>query len=344
MEIVVFGSGAWGTALAMLLAYNGHRVSLWSHDGEKAEAVARTRKNPALPGVPLPEDIAVISDPSAAEKAELVVFAPPSNVLRSTVEKAAPHIRPGTVIVSATKGIEAGTELRMSQVIRQITQDAFPVAVLSGPSHAEEVSRHMATGCVSACEDKAVAELVQGVFMNDMFRVYVNQDVVGVELCGAVKNVVALGCGVVDGLALGDNAKALFMTRAMSELAVLCQKAGGLRSTCSGLAGMGDLIVTCLSVHSRNRRAGQLIGRGAPVALALREVGAVVEGYYAAASVKALSEKLGVDLPICRSVYGILYENADVTKAVHELMSRDRRSEFDYRWDSKSKPPAKPEA
>ncbi len=332
MEIFVFGSGAWGTALSMLLTGNGHQVTLWTHDGEKAAAMARTRKNPALPGVVLPEGLAVTADPAGAERAELVLFASPSNHLRRTAALAAPHIRPGTTIVSATKGLEAGTDLRMSQIIRQSVGDGCPVAVLSGPSHAEEVSRGMATGCVAACEDKAVAERVQSVFMSDMFRVYVNQDVVGVELCGAVKNVVALGCGIVDGLGLGDNAKALFMTRAMAELAVLCQKAGGQRSTCSGLAGMGDLIVTCLSVHSRNRRAGLLIGRGSPVALALREVGAVVEGYYAAASVTELADKLGVELPICRCVYGVLYDDRDPEKVFRYLMGRDRRSEFDYDW------------
>lgn len=333
MKIFIYGSGAWGTALAMLLVDNGHAVTLWSHDPVKAAAMARTGKNPALAGVRLPEGLAVTADPAGAEQAELVLFAPPSKLLRSVAGIAAPHVRPGAVAVSATKGIEAGTDMRMSQILRQVLDPACPVAVLSGPSHAEEVSRRMATGCVAASEDQAVAELVQEVFMNEMFRVYVNRDVVGVELCGAVKNVIAIGCGVVDGLSLGDNAKALYMTRAMAELAVLCQRAGGQRSTCSGLAGMGDMIVTCLSAHSRNRQAGLLIGRGAPVEQALREVGAVVEGYYAAASAMSLGEKLGVELPICRSVYGILYEDNDPEKTVRTLMGRDRRSEFDFGWD-----------
>ena len=333
MNIFVYGSGAWGTALSMLLCGNGHRVTLWTHDPEKAAAMVRTRKNPALAGAVLPRELDVTADPAGAEGAELVLFASPSNILRRTARTAAPHVRPGTVLVSAAKGIEEGTGLRMSEVIRQEVGGDCPVAVLSGPSHAEEVSRRMATGCVAACGDKAVAELVQRAFMNDMFRVYANQDVVGVELCGAAKNVIALGCGIIDGLALGDNAKALFMTRAMAELANLCLKAGGQRTTCLGLAGMGDLIVTCLSVHSRNRRAGLLIGRGAPVALALREVGAVVEGYYAAASVTELGKRLVVELPICQSVYGILYEDGDPEAMLHRLMNRDRRSEFDYNWD-----------
>ena len=337
MKVFVYGSGAWGTALAMLLVDNGHDVTLWSHDPEKAAAMAKRRKNPAMAGAILPEALNITSDPAGAERAELVLFASPSNILRRTAKTAAPYIKPGTVLVSATKGIEEGTELRMSQVIRQEVGKDCPVAVLSGPSHAEEVSRRMATGCVAACEDQAVAELVQRTFMNDMFRVYVNLDVVGVELCGAVKNIIALGVGIMDGLALGDNAKALFMTRAMAEIAVLCQAAGGDRTTCSGLAGMGDLIVTCLSGHSRNRQAGLLIGRGAPVAIALREVGAVVEGYYAAASVMTLARRLHTEMPICRSIYGILYEDMEPEDVFRGLMNRDRRSEFDRGWDTAGK-------
>ena len=334
MEIFVCSSGAWGTALAMLLVDNGHHVTLWSHDPEKAEAMAKRRKNPALPGAILPQALDITCDLSGAGRAELVLFTSPSNVLRTTAKAAAPYIKPGTVLVSATKGIEAGTEMRMSQVISQEVGKGCPVAVLSGPSHAEEVSRRMATGCVAACEDQAVAELVQRVFMSDMFRVYVNLDVVGVELCGAVKNIIALGVGIMDGLGLGDNAKALFMTRAMAEIAVLCQEAGGDRTTCSGLAGMGDLIVTCLSGHSRNRQAGLLIGRGAPVPLALREVGAVVEGYYAAESVMTLARRLRTEMPICTSIYSVLYDNVDPEDVFRSLMNRDRRSEFDYNWGS----------
>ncbi len=333
MNVFIFGSGAWGTALALLLTDNGHAVTLWSRRPEKTAAMARVRKNPSLPGVALPASMALTADAAGAEAADMVLFVTPSYGLRQTAELAAPHIRPGTVLVSATKGIEAGTNLRMSQILQGVVAQDCPVAVLSGPSHAEEVSRRMGTGCVAACADKAVAELVQRVFMNDTFRVYSNQDVVGVELCGATKNIIALGCGILDGLAMGDNAKALLMTRAMAEIAVMCQQAGGRRSTCSGLAGMGDLIVTCTSGHSRNRQAGLLIGRGAPVEQAMREVGAVVEGYYAAASVMSLAGMLSVELPICRCIYGILYENADPERTLRELMKRDGRSEFDYDWE-----------
>lgn len=329
MKIFVFGSGAWGTALAMLLERGGHEVTLWSHTAEKADAMARVRKNPSLPGVALPASLRFTADPAGAQAAEMVLFVSPSYLLRRTAELAASHIRPGTVLVSAAKGIEEGTGLRMSEILRQVIGKNCPVAVLSGPSHAEEVSRQMGTGCVAACEDQAVAEFVQQTFMSETFRVYTSEDVVGVELCGAAKNVVALGCGIIDGLALGDNAKALFMTRAMAEIAVLCQLAGGQRSTCSGLAGMGDLIVTCTSGHSRNLRAGRLIGSGAPVELAMREVGAVVEGYYAAASVVEMGRDLGAELPICRSIYGILYEHADPESTLRDLMKRDGKREFD---------------
>ena len=334
MNIFIFGSGAWGTALAILLTENGHDVTLWSRTEEKTAAMERVRKNPSLPGVTLPYALGLTSDPARAARAEMVLFVTPSYALRKTAELAAPHVRPGTVIVSATKGIEEGTNLRMSQILQQVIGKNCPVAVLSGPSHAEEVCRQMGTGCVAACGDRTVAELVQRAFMNDTFRVYSNQDVVGVELCGAIKNIIALGCGIIDGLALGDNAKALMMTRSMAEIAVLCQQAGGSPRTCSGLAGMGDLIVTCTSGHSRNRKAGILIGRGAPVEQAMRQVGAVVEGYYAAASVSALGQKLSVELPICQSVYDILYEGADPEKTLRDLMKRDGRSEFDYDWDT----------
>lgn len=332
MRIFVLGSGAWGTALSLLLLDNGHQVTLWSHRPEKAEGLARGRKNPALPGVKLPPALELTGQLDGAAEADMVLFAPPSFALRQTARAAGPYIRPGTVIVSATKGLEPGGSLRMSQVIGQEVGKGCPVAALSGPSHAEEVSRRMATGCVAACADRAVAELVQAAFMSQVFRVYVNLDIVGVELCGATKNVVALGCGIIDGLALGDNAKALFMTRAMAELAGLCRLAGGQAATCSGLAGMGDLIVTCTSTHSRNHRAGVLIGRGAPAEQALREVGAVVEGYYAAASIAELAGHLGAEVPICRCIHSILYAAADPEEELGALMRRDGKSEFGFAW------------
>ncbi len=327
MQIIVFGSGAWGTALSLLLHGNGHHVTLWSRREEKAALLRAKRKNPSLAGVQLPVDLEITADITAAERAEMVVFVTPSYALRQTAELAAPYIRPGTVIVSATKGLEPETNLRMSQIIRQEVGKDCPVAVLSGPSHAEEVSRRMATGCVAACEDMATAELVQSVFMSEMFRVYSSRDVAGVELCGAAKNIIALGCGIIDGLALGDNARALFMTRALADISVLCKKAGADPVTCYGLAGMGDLIVTCTSTHSRNYRAGLFIGKGAPAEQALQEVGAVVEGYYAAGSIRELAMKLEAETPICQCIYEILYDAADPETELRALMTRVGKSE-----------------
>ncbi|MCD8116923.1 MAG: NAD(P)-dependent glycerol-3-phosphate dehydrogenase [Oscillospiraceae bacterium] len=328
MQIVVFGSGAWGTALSLLLHGNGHHVTLWTRRAEKAALLRSRRKNPSLAGVQLPQELEFTADPAAAEQAELVVFVTPSYALRQTAELATPYIRPGTMIVSATKGLEPETNLRMSQIISQTVGKNCPVAVLSGPSHAEEVSRRMATGCVAACQDMETAELVQGVFMSEMFRVYTSQDVAGVELCGATKNIVALGCGIIDGLALGDNARALFMTRALSEISGLCKKSGADPVTCYGLAGMGDLIVTCTSTHSRNYRAGLFIGKGAPAEQALQEIGAVVEGYYAAGSIRELAAKLGAEMPICQCIYDILYEAADPEASLRALMTRVGKSEI----------------
>jgi glycerol-3-phosphate dehydrogenase (NAD(P)+) len=331
MNIFVLGSGAWGTALALLLVHNGHTVTLWSHSAQRAADMAQSRLNPALAGLELPKELNVTADISQVAQADMLLVVTTSQVLRSRMELAAPYIQPKTVIVSATKGIEAETELRMSQIIAQLAP-ACSVAALSGPSHAEEVSRQKGTGCVVACPDKAVAELVQKTFMTAWFRVYINDDIVGVELCGALKNIIALGCGILDGLELGDNAKALFMTRSMSEIASLSKRMGGQRKTCSGLAGMGDLIVTCCSGHSRNRQAGLLIGGGTSVPQALEQVGAVVEGYYAAASAHKLGQDLQVELPICESVYRILYEEAPAYETLAGLMTRQGRSEFDFSW------------
>ena len=262
MKAMVLGSGGWGTALALLLCDNGHAVSLWSHNPEKAEAMQKTRENPLLSGVSLPEELEIVSDTALTAEADLVVFATPSFALRETARRAAPYLRPEQTLVSVTKGIERDTNLRMSEVLRQETGDICQVVSLSGPSHAEEVGRRLPTGCVAACPDERSACLVQDAFMNGVFRVYTSPDIVGVELSAALKNIIALGCGISDGMGYQDNTKALIMTRAMAEIARLGEKLGGDRLTFGGLAGMGDLIVTCTSMHSRNRRAGILIGQG----------------------------------------------------------------------------------
>ena len=261
-----------------------------------------------------------------------MISATPSFAVRETGKKIAPYLTPETVLVSVSKGIERDTNLRMSQILAEVTGNICKVAALSGPSHAEEVSIRMPTGCVSACPDLKVARLVQDAFMNDYFRVYTSEDIVGVEVSAAMKNVVALACGVCDGMGYQDNTKALLMTRAMAELTRLGEKLGGTRQTFGGLAGMGDLIVTCTSMHSRNRRAGILLGQGKSVGQTLAETGGVVEGYYAAASMHQLAEKTGVEMPICRCVYEILYRQRPVQEVARELMGRARKGEIEDGW------------
>lgn len=332
MKAVVVGSGGWGTALSMVLCDNGHDVTLWSHDPAKAAEMAKTRENSKLKGVQLPDSLKISGDLDCLKGAELVISATPSFAVRETGKKIAPYLTPETVLVSVSKGIERDTNLRMSQILTEVTGNICKVAALSGPSHAEEVSIRMPTGCVSACPDLKVARLVQDAFMNDYFRVYTSEDIVGVELSAAMKNVVALACGVCDGMGYQDNTKALLMTRAMAELTRLGEKLGGTRQTFGGLAGMGDLIVTCTSMHSRNRRAGILLGQGKSVGQTLAETGGVVEGYYAAASMHQLAEKTGVEMPICRCVYEILYRQRPVQEVARELMSRARKGEIEDGW------------
>ena len=332
MKITVLGSGGWGTALSILLHDNGHQVTLWSFQAQEAETMRATHENPMLKGVALPEGIAFVNDFSPVSDSDMVVFATPSFAVRQTARNAAPFLRPGTAVVSVTKGIEGKTGLRMSEIIREEIHNSCQVVALSGPSHAEEVGRKVPTGVVAACADLAAAELVQDTFMSPVFRVYTNPDIVGVELGGALKNVIALCCGVSDGMGLGDNTKALMMTRGMTEMARLGVALGGRSETFAGLSGMGDLIVTCTSMHSRNRRAGILIGKGESAQQAMQEVGATVEGYYAAESAHMLAEKVGVDMPICRSAYEVLYEGRPVQHVLEDLMGRQKRGESDQSW------------
>ena len=329
MKAVVLGSGGWGTALALVLCANGHDVTLWSHNPAKAAALQESRVNPLLKGVRLPDALQISGDISCVRDADLVVFAPPSYAMRDISSKAAPFLQGDVVLVSVAKGVERDTNLRMSQIIREVTGDRFPVAALSGPSHAEEVALQMPTGCVVACTDEKAARLVQDAFMNEVFRLYTSEDVVGVEFSGALKNVVALSCGICDGMGFQDNTKALLMTRAMAELARLGEALGGDRRTYGGLAGMGDLIVTCTSMHSRNRRAGILIGQGLSVREAMEQVGGVVEGYYAAESVKQLAARKGLEMPICSCAYEVLYQGKPVREVATELMTRARKGEHD---------------
>lgn len=330
MKAVVLGSGGWGTALALVLCDNGHDVTLWSRTPAKAAELAGSRENPLLKGVPLPEALRITGELECLKGAELVVCAAPSFAVRETGEKISPWLRPDTVLVSVSKGIERDTNLRMSQILRETAGDMCQggIVALSGPSHAEEVGLRLPTGCVAACPELDAARFVQEAFMNDCFRVYTSYDIVGVELAAALKNVIALCCGICAGMGFQDNTKALLMTRAMAEITRLGEHMGGARRTFGGLAGMGDLIVTCTSMHSRNNRAGILIGRGKSVHEAMEEVGAVVEGYYAAESVHQLAGREGVDMPICRCAYEVLYRGKQVRDVVPELMGRSGKDEL----------------
>ena len=332
MKITVLGSGAWGTALALLLLENGNDVTLWSYTEEESAVLREMHENPMLKGVPLPETMHFTTDMSCVKGCGLVVLAPPSFAVRSTAAKLKELADPGTILVSVSKGIEKNTSLRLSQVIEEEVQGKCPVVVLSGPSHAEEVGRHIPTGVVAAADDLETAQKVQDIFMNQRFRVYTSDDKVGTEICAALKNVVALCAGVCDGMGAGDNTKALLMTRGLAEMARLGVALGGKKESFTGLAGTGDLIVTCCSMHSRNRRCGILIGQGKPVDEAIKEIGAVVEGYYAAANARALAQKAGVEMPIAQAAYEVLYENRSVHGVVDSLMQRAKRSEMEESW------------
>ncbi len=331
MKVLVAGSGGWGTALSLVLLRNGHEVTLWSYCREESEQLAARRNNPFLPGITLPQELGLTADAAEARRMDMVVFATPSFAVRATAKTFAPYLTDETVLVSVTKGIEADTGSRMSELIVQETGKT--VVALSGPSHAEEVSRAIPTGVVAACADKALAEHVQSAFMCTMLRVYTCPDIVGVELAAAHKNVIALCAGLSDGMGYGDNTKALLMTRGLAEVARLGMSLGAQRETFAGLAGVGDLIVTCTSMHSRNRRAGILIGQGLKAQEAMREVGSVVEGYYAARAAWLLAQKQGVEMPITQAAYEILYENRDPREAMSSLMLRQKTSETeDAAW------------
>ena len=331
MKATILGYGAWGTALAIHLHNLGNPVTLWGRSGEKAAAIAQTRENPRLPGILLPGGMEISSNPDCVLGSALVVFAVPSATLRPVAREFAPRIPPDALLVCVTKGLEADTGLTMSQVIAQET-GREPV-VLTGPSHAEEVSRGLPTGLLAASENQQQAEAVQDIFLCPTLRVYTSPDPMGAQLGGALKNVIALCAGICDGLGYGDNAKAMLMTRGLTETARLGRSLGARQETFAGLAGVGDLIVTCTSMHSRNRRAGILIGQGKTAHQAMEEVGAVVEGYYAASAAFRLSRSRGVSMPIIEATYRVLYEDADVALSVQNLLRRQRKAESeDVGW------------
>ena len=329
-RIAVLGAGSWGTALANSLAPR-HRVTLWEHQPEVAAELDRTRRNePYLPGVALAPELTVTSDLDAAVGgAALWLVVVPSQAVRSVTARLGAHVTPETTIVSAAKGIEVDTLLTTSAVVRETLPAANPerVGVIYGPSHAEEVAQGQPTTLVSAMPTVAVAEAVQETFMTPALRVYTNPDVIGVEIAGSVKNVMALAAGMADGLGLGDNAKAALVTRGLAEITRLGLALGAQAHTFAGLAGIGDLVVTCFSRHSRNRGFGERIGRGETMEQALGESRMVVEGVKTTRSVRALAARHGVEMPITEAVHAILFDGLDAGDAVAALMTRDPKLE-----------------
>jgi len=312
----------------MVLQENGHDVTMWSKFKAEAEILCKNRENPLLAGVKLPEDIHITCDiESAADGIGAAVIAVPSFALRDTAEALRGKIPKDCLIICVSKGIEKDTSNLFSGILTDIFGETAPIVSVSGPTHAEEVSRQTPTACVAAADDLAVAERVQDLLMNEYFRVYTTTDIIGVELGSALKNVIALCAGICDGLGFGDNTLAMLMTRGLAEMAELCVKMGGRKETIAGLAGLGDLIVTCMSRHSRNRRAGVMIGQGLSPQEAMDKVGAVVEGYFAAKAAYELSKTLDVEMPICCEAYKVLYEGKPPLMAMRELMGRERKIE-----------------
>ena len=328
-KVSFLGAGSWGTALAIMLAQNGHDVTLWSKVQAEVDMLQQHREHiHRLPGVKLPDSIVVTSDlKQACEGNDLIVFSVASPFVRATAKEAAVYIPEGQRVVNVAKGIEEDTLMTLCDIIKQEIPCA-EVAVLSGPSHAEEVSIGMPTTVVVGAKTKEFACYLQEVFMNDRFRVYTSSDMIGIELGGSIKNVIALAAGVSVGLGCGDNTMAALITRGITEIARLGIAMGGRLETFAGLSGIGDLIVTCTSMHSRNRRAGILIGEGKSAQEAMTEIGAVVEGYYAAESIHQLAEREGVEMPICRSIYEVLYHGRAVQDVVSSLMCRAKKDEL----------------
>ncbi len=328
-KISIIGTGTWGIALSILLHQNGHEVSAWSAIQDEITYLRENRMHRSLPGVKIPEEITWIDADDLRDACmgkDLLVLAVPSIFTRETCRKMKPYIRDGQIIVSVAKGIEEQTLMTLTEQMEEEIPRA-DAAVLSGPSHAEEVSRGIPTTCVAGARTRKTAELIQNYFMSPVFRVYTSPDVLGIELGGALKNVIALAAGVADGLGYGDNTKAALITRGIAEISRLGMAMGGRAETFSGLSGIGDLIVTCASMHSRNRRAGILIGQGKSMEEAMREVNMVVEGVYSAKAALALGKKYQVSLPIIEQVNQVLFEHKSAEEAVADLMLRDKNME-----------------
>lgn len=327
-KVAVIGAGSWGTALSLVLHTNGNEVTIWSIMEAEINMLKEKHEHvEKLPGVKLPEDICFTTDlREAVSDKDFLILAVPSVFTRSTAKSMAPFVKEGQVIVCVAKGIEEDTLMTISQVVEQEIP-AAEVAVMCGPSHAEEVGIGLPTTVVAGAKKKAVAEGIQDIFMNEVFRVYTSPDVLGMELGGSLKNVIALAAGMADGLGYGDNTKAALITRGITEIGRLAIKMGAKYETLSGLTGIGDLIVTCESKHSRNRKAGMLMGQGYTMKQATEEVKMVVEGIYSAKAAIALARKYGEDMPIIEVVNRVLFEDMPAKEAVKELMVRDKRAE-----------------
>lgn len=335
-KVGIMGAGSWGTAIAWLLTNNGNDVTVWSIDEKEVKILDQEREHKSkLPGVKLQDSIRFTNNMEEGIRGmDFVILAVPSPFTRETARKMKPYVAKGQILLNVAKGIEEKTLMTLSEQIEEEVPQAN-VAVLSGPSHAEEVGRGLPTTCVIGAKTKETAEYLQQIFMSEVFRVYTSPDILGIELGGSLKNVIALAAGIADGLGYGDNTKAALITRGIAEIARLGVKMGGKIQTFTGLTGIGDLIVTCASVHSRNRKAGYLIGQGKTMREAMDEVKMVVEGVYSAKAAMTLAQKYKVSMPIVEQVNQVLFEGKDPGEAVKELMLRDKKTEHsELPWES----------
>ncbi len=330
-KFTVLGMGGFGLALAVMLNNFNHEVTVWSAFESEIEAIKRDGENTAkLPGVKISDSISLTGDISSVKDSDIVIFGVPTGFVRSVAKQAAPYLSPETVILNTSKGLENGTYKRMSEVLKEELPDS-PIVVLSGPSHAEEVAVGVPTTVTVSSEDLKYADYIQSVMSNSLFRIYINGDIIGCELGGSLKNVIALCAGVCDGMSCGDNTKAALMTRGITEIARLGVAMGARSETFAGLTGIGDLIVTCTSMHSRNRRAGILIGQNVSPDEAVKKVG-TVEGYSCTKAAYELAKKIGVDMPITEQCYNVLYNGLSPRTAMSNLMERPKRHETETVW------------
>lgn len=331
-DFTILGMGGFGLSLAVMLNNFGHNVTVWSAFEQEVEDIRRDGENKQkLPGVRISDEIRLTNDISLVNGADIVIFGIPTRKLREVAQKAAPHMSVNTVAVNTGKGLEDDTLKRMSEVLEEELPANQPIVVLSGPSHAEEVALGMPTTVVAASKDSKYSDYIQSVMSNNTFRIYINNDLVGCELGGSLKNVIALCAGICDGMGFGDNTKAALMTRGITEIARLGVALGGKTDTFAGLTGIGDLIVTCTSMHSRNRRAGILIGQGVTPQEAVNKVG-TVEGYICTKAAYNLARKVGIDMPITEQCYRVLFEGLSAKAAVNNLMGRPKRHEAETVW------------